>query len=439
MSIRRLGTRFQFQRHGTLVISRHASDSIVFTAVDRSPNLPLSTTKPLASGKLRVPLLKSPSHFGHATSRVNRPYNEDKYSAKVLSINDQAIINFNVFDGHGGEQCSSYLSEHLADNVESATQELIEGKEELAKKYAKNIGGYWKRWYKHREKAFELWQGSKIRLKNFTKELSKNDLNLRIPVSFLNTDYEMCQRIQESGSTCTSVYLQTLFTNQQAQFQPVFENFYFNRRTISLLTIAHVGDTRAILVDKNGLANGLTEDHHPSNPIESQRLRRYAANFFMADSFGEERFIALANTRAFGDNNYKEVGVTAEPDFTQLIIGDSHEINSHLTADEIKKYTINGLGGDECFLVLCSDGVTNVLTDQEVADIVMTRHKMSGHSKASPQNCASEVVKFVEYVGGDDNATILVIRLSGWGHWPNVDRTGELRQSRLDFNPRRGG
>ena len=42
---------------------------------------------------------------------------------------------------------------------------------------------------------------------------------------------------------------------------------------------------------------------------------------FMTDSFGE-RFVALANTRAFGDVDYKEVGVTAEPDFNQYIIGD---------------------------------------------------------------------------------------------------------------------
>ncbi|WLF78769.1 Protein phosphatase 2C 6 [Lodderomyces elongisporus] len=441
MSSRFLSRPHSVYKHGLFSNHRHLSDSVVFTAVDRSPNLPLATTQPLKQGKLRVPLLKSPSHLGHFTSRVNRPYNEDKYSAKVLNINGQEIINFNIFDGHGGDECSTFLAENLSASVEAyvnGKSDIGEGKEELVKKYAKNVGGYWKRWYKHREKAFTAWNKNKINLKHFEKELEKVDLNLRIPLSYLALDYDFCSSTPKSGSTCTSAFLQTIYTNQTSQFQPFYENFYFNRKTISLLTIAHIGDTRAILVDKNGLANGLTADHHPSDPEESQRLRRYAANFFMADSFGEERFIALANTRAFGDVDYKEVGVTAEPDFAQFVIGDSHEINTHLTDEEIKKYTVGGLGGDECFLILCSDGVTNVLTDQEIADIVMTTYRMSGHSKASPQKCANEVVKFVEYVGGDDNATVLVVRLNGWGQWPNIDRTGELRQSRLDYNPRRG-
>lgn len=159
----------------------------------------------------------------------------------------------------------------------------------------------------------------------------------------------------------------------------------------------------------------------------------------MTDSFGEERFISLANTRAFGDVDYKDVGVTAEPDFNQYIIGDLAAILEFLTPEEIQKHTIGGLGGDESFIVLCSDGVTNVLTDQEIADIVMTNVNLRGQTFATPQWCAQEIIKFVEYVGGDDNATCMVIRLNGWGNWPTIDRTGELRQARLDdYNPRGG-
>ncbi|CCG24894.1 Ptc6 protein phosphatase [Candida orthopsilosis Co 90-125] len=423
----------------SLISRRYISDSVVFTPVVRSSSIPPDTEKPKLEGRLRVKLLKSPSHLGHFTSRVNRPYNEDKYNANVLTIRDKEVFNFNIFDGHGGDQCSKYLAENLSLNVE-CSDEMVKKKkarEDLVKKYAKNVGGYWKRWYKHREKTFATWQASKLPIKSFKKDLEKNDIAFRLPLSFLNTDYEFFQQEQESGSTCTSAFFQTIYNNPVKSL-PVIENYYFNRNTISLLTIAHVGDTRAILVDKNGIANALTVDHHPSNPLESKRLRRYAANFFMTDSFGEERFIALANTRAFGDVSYKEMGVTAEPEVTQLIVGDSREISQKLTEDEIKKYTVGGLGGDECFLILCTDGVTNVLTDQEIADIIMTHYKRQGHVKATPQFCAQEVINFVEYVGGDDNATILVIRLNGWGNWPNIDRTGELRQQRLDdYNPRR--
>lgn len=423
------------------------STSVTFTSVDRSlfPVRSFKDLKPNAKCKLRVPLLKSPSHLGHYTSRMNRRYNEDKYSACVLDINGRTIFNFNIFDGHGGDQCLKYLLHNLGSVVEESSL-LCDANDDtvrhrLIKDYAKNIGGYWRRWYKQRQQNFE----KMVNVSPQVRKLSSlgdvlDDLPLRLPLSFLQTDYDFFnQEDNKLGSTCTSLYMETLHSELEGEFQPVFESYYFNRGTINKLTVAHVGDTKAILVDKNGDAHPLTLPHHPSNPTESSRLRRYSANYFMTDSFGEERFISLANTRAFGDLNFKEVGVTAEPEVSQLIFGDHKTILKKLTAQEIKDHTIVGLGGDESFLVLCTDGITNEVTDQEVADIIMTNFNMRGQA-ATPQVCAEEVVKFVEYIGGDDNATCLVIRLSGWGNWPVIDRTGHLRQERLNaYSPRDRG
>ncbi|RCK65757.1 [Pyruvate dehydrogenase [acetyl-transferring]]-phosphatase 2, mitochondrial [Candida viswanathii] len=410
---------------------RHVSSTVTFTAMAVTSR---HSHEPSKIGKLKVPILKSPSHLGHCTNRLRRMYNEDNFSGSLLNIKDSEVFAFTIYDGHGGEQCSSYMAENLSGIIEDLDQ-LVEDKakrDELFKNYAKNIGGYWKRWYKNREQHVENWGKQKIELKNFPAD----DLSVRVPLAYLDADYKFFGNEEKSGSTCTSALIETIYS-KPGTFQPFFENYFFNRHTISKLSIAHVGDTRAILVDKEGMAHPLTTDHHPLDPVEAQRLRRYAANFFMTDSFGEERFIALANTRAFGDVNYKDVGVTAEPDFSQYIIGDLAAILEFLTPEEIQKHTIGGLGGDESFIVLCSDGVTNVLTDQEVADIVLTNVNNRGQKLATPQWCAQQVIKFVEFVGGDDNATCLVIRLNGWGRWPNIDRTGELRQARLeDFNPR---
>lgn len=420
---------------------RFVSGVIAFTAIDKSSKYPRSSNMVHKLGKLRVPLLKSPSYFGHFTSRVNRLYNEDKYSANVLTLpEDRTVFNFNIFDGHGGEQCSTFLKDNLSQEIENANElsqkDNSSVRNELVKSYWKNIGGYWKRWYKHKDANFEtmLPENNSMKLTNIKD--TQDDLSLRLPLSFLETDYKFFKDEDKSGSTCTSAFLETIYS-ESTEADSSFEKYYFNRNTISKLTIAQVGDTRAILVDKNGQAHALTQSHHPSNPTESKRLRKYAANFFMTDSFGEERFIALANTRAFGDVSYKEMGVTAEPDVVQLIVGDNTAVKKQLTAEEIKNYTVGALGGDESFLVLCTDGVTDVLTDQEIGDIVMVHYNMKGHPKASPQLCAEEVVKFVEYVGGDDNATCLVIRLNGWGSWPILDRTGQLRQERMkDYSPR---
>lgn len=417
-----------------LIATRTISSMVTFTPLDRTKTEKVAST----IGRLKVPLLKSPTHLGHYTSRVNRMYNEDKYNACVLNIHDKPVFNFSIFDGHGGDQCSIFLQDHLGQEIELG-DELInneELREALIKKYWKNIGGYWRRWYKHRKDNF-------VKMNNLTNVISLNklslddDLSIRLPLSFLNCDYKFFEANSKSGSTCTTALIETVYSDS-GTFKPVFEDYYFNRKTISKLTIGHVGDTKALLVDKNGEVHAITQNHHPSNPIEASRLRKYAANFFMTDSFGEERFISLANTRAFGDVDFKQMGVTAEPDITQFIIGDQETIRTQLSTQEIQDYTIGGLGGDECFLILCSDGVTNELTDQEAADIVMHTFNMKGHKRATPQACAEEVVKFVEYIGGDDNSTCLVIRLNGWGKWPIKDRTGELRQQRMDDSFRKG-
>lgn len=435
-------------RHSTLRkhIHRPFSNAVTFTSIDRSQSLGMAVAKPLPSTscKLRVPLLKSPSHLGHYSSRVNRMYNEDKYSACVLDIGNEKIFNFNIFDGHGGEQCLNFLLKTLGEVVESLS-DLVgnsDAQDSLLKTYGKDIGGYWRRWYKQKTSNLERMSLAGPQVSELSHlKIPKDDLMLRIPLAFLRTDYKFFQQENnELGSTCTSAYIETVYSEQPGEFRPVFESYFFNRKTISKLTVAQVGDTKAILVDRLGEAHSLTIAHHPSNPVESTRLRKYLTNYFMTDSFGEERFIALANTRSFGDLKYKEMGVSAEPDVAQYIIGDVETILKKLTQEEIKLHTVGGLGGDELFLILCTDGVSNELTDQEIADIVMSNFNLKGHLKATPQHCAEEVVRFVEYIGGDDNATCLIVRLNGWGKWPILDRTGQLRQERLNaYQPRDRG
>lgn len=188
------------------------------------------------------------------------------------------------------------------------------------------------------------------------------------------------------------------------------------------MIVAHVGDTRCIICDRFGEAHPLTSNHHPSSPIEASRLRRYTASFF-TDSFGESRFGNYANTRAFGDVRAKAQGVTAEPDIIENQIGVPHIPQER---------TIGALGGDEGFLVIVSDGVSGMVSDQEMADIVMRTASMAGSGRGTPQQAAEEIVKFAETLGGDDNATCLVVRLAGWNKWPQgFDRTAELREQRL--------
>lgn len=153
----------------------------------------------------------------------------------------------------------------------------------------------------------------------------------------------------------------------------------------STIIVAHVGDTRILLCDTaTGLAKPATTDHHPSSPVESTRLRRYAATF-VTDSFGEERMSGLANTRAFGDMRSKRIGVSAEPEIRRIDLSPA----------------------EYSFLVLVSDGVSGTLSDQEIVDVVK--------EAKTPEQGARDVVSYATEVSSEgDNATCLVVRLGGW-------------------------
>ncbi|KAK9492014.1 phosphatase 2C-like domain-containing protein [Lipomyces doorenjongii] len=395
-------SKFQISEQCTISNAQHYRHFTTYYVAPPAKSVASKISVP----RLRVPLLNAPTHLGHYTSRVTRPDNEDRYSVSVLTVPatsslaplslktkappERQVFFYSVFDGHGGSECSDFLAQNLATYVENADLHSIE---RLERGWKENIGGYWTRWRGHLEK--------------FRSRMSKDsDLLLRVPISFLQADYYYTMAERPSGSTCTSVLLYSLNPSV-----PYWSD------APSRLLVAHVGDTRCILCDRNGVAHALTSAHHLSSPTESARLRRYAASFF-TDSFGEERFGNVENTRSFGDRSMKRLGVTAEPDLTEYTLGSR-------TADD-------GFGGDEPFLVLVSDGVSKFAADQEIVDIVTSTGYRSGYARGTPQDAAREVVQFAADVGGDDNSTCIVVRLSGWGKWTSpVDRTGDLREYRL--------
>ncbi|KAG8789615.1 hypothetical protein FRC15_006347 [Serendipita sp. 397] len=74
-------------------------------------------------------------------------------------------------------------------------------------------------------------------------------------------------------------------------------------------------------------------------------------------------------------------------------------------------------------MVLVSDGISGILSDDEISDLVRSK------SRQGPAACAKEVLEFAEELGTDDNCTVVVIPLPGWS--TNVkDFTKELREYR---------
>lgn len=98
---------------------------------------------------VRIPLRRAKHHFGSASMRGSRPYNEDADQAGVIdlpafakrapmsvrqkpgeptsadnSLGDPQTFYFAVFDGHGGTQCSQFLRDELHGYIEEAAAEF---------------------------------------------------------------------------------------------------------------------------------------------------------------------------------------------------------------------------------------------------------------------------------------------------------------------------
>jgi len=146
----------------------------------------------------------------------------------------------------------------------------------------------------------------------------------------------------------------------------------------------------------------MTENHHADARVESIRLRRMMGSALITDSFGESRWMgALANTRGLGDLQYKKFGVTPEP-----------EVRTKLLE-----------GNEWAYIVFFSDGVSSILSDEEVVDLA--------RDAPDPKTAADRILAFAEELGGEDNATAIVVPLAGWGNIQGSDKTQGLREYRV--------
>ena len=430
---------------------------------------------------VRIPLKSAKHHYGAATARGSRPYQEDKFSAGTIEIpafakrqpvslsrkqpgdaqeqgaqsasGDPQVFYFGVFDGHGGDECSDFLRDRLHCYVEEAAQTFglrsslsVKGEDEdsesaleaerqqgaielqrrLVNTWKNTVGGYFKRFRPEYFTALQRAGSSERPTSSLSpaKTVSPLSFEAMLTYAFLHADLDFtsAQATKHSPSpTADDPVLDDKPLNENDILshpsKPASQNLttvlktpiggktrfkggstasvalistptpmpFWNPASPATITAAHVGDTRILLCRvSDGKSVPLTTNHHPSTPVEATRLRRYAATF-VTDSFGEERVLGLANTRAFGDISSKRIGVSAEPEITTV----------HLTASEFS------------FMVLMSDGVSGTLSDQEVVDIVKEAR--------TPDQASRDVVGFATEVSEDaDNATCLVVRLGGW-------------------------
>lgn len=140
------------------------------------------------------------------------------------------------------------------------------------------------------------------------------------------------------------------------------------------LSVAHVGDSRAYLL-RSGTLQQLTSDHS----LVAEQVRRGILTAAEADQ-SEMQSVLL---RALGTHEDVDVDAEEHP----LFPGD--------------------------ILLLCSDGLTRMLTEPEIAGTLQV--------ETSPKNAADKLIELANDNGGADNITVVVVRLEkdsrGWLSW----------------------
>lgn len=130
------------------------------------------------------------------------------------------------------------------------------------------------------------------------------------------------------------------------------------------LSLAHVGDSRAYLL-RAGSLNQLTADHS----LVAEKVRIGILTPQEADASELQSVL----TRAVGTN----ATVQVDADEQMLLVGDT--------------------------VLLCSDGLTRMVTDPEIASTLLT--------STSAQEAADRLVELANENGGVDNVSVIILRV----------------------------
>ncbi|CAK8991142.1 unnamed protein product [Durusdinium trenchii] len=157
------------------------------------------------------------------------------------------------------------------------------------------------------------------------------------------------------------------------------------------LYVAHVGDSRAVLIPKVDSCRSLTRDHRPSDPLEAERVRAEGGRVTEGRVGGD-----LAISRSLGDHRLKGKGVSPMPEVTSMKIADGQ------------------------VLILATDGLWDVVTEELACALLEKSIKeATGGGSANPKEvlerlervCAQQLVDEAIRLGSRDNVLALCIFL----------------------------
>ncbi|KAJ0026044.1 hypothetical protein Pint_08034 [Pistacia integerrima] len=278
--------------------------------------------------------------YGYSSFRGKRASMEDFYETRISEVDGQMVAFFGVFDGHGGARTAEYLKNNLFKNLSSHPDFIKDTKAAIVEVFRQT------------------------------------------DVDYLN---EEKGQQKDAGSTASTAMLLG-----------------------DRLLVANVGDSR-VVASRAGSALPLSIDHKPDRSDERQRIEEaggfiiWAGKMYFlglicmnlclsavlyADCLKRKKnFYIIAGTwrvggvlsvsRAFGDKLLKPF-VVAEP--------------------EIQEEEIDGVD----FIIIGSDGLWNVLSNQDAVDVVQ--------EITDAEAAARKLIQEAYARGSSDNITCVVVR-----------------------------
>nr|GMD23333.1 probable protein phosphatase 2C 59 [Ipomoea batatas]GME08191.1 probable protein phosphatase 2C 59 [Ipomoea batatas]GME19807.1 probable protein phosphatase 2C 59 [Ipomoea batatas] len=141
------------------------------------------------------------------------------------------------------------------------------------------------------------------------------------------------------------------------------------------LLVANVGDSRAVIC-RGGTAIAVSRDHKPDQKDERQRIEDAGGFVMWAGTWRVGGVLAVS--RAFGDRLLKQ-DVVADPEIKEEKVDSSLE-----------------------FLILASDGLWDVVTNEEAVSMVKPIPE--------PEEAAKRLMQEAYQRGSSDNITIIIVR-----------------------------
>ena len=258
------------------------------------------------------------------TVQGKRESNEDQhfiFSNLDGKNSDRNNINMiGVFDGHGGKLVSKYLKDNLPDY--------------FTKKFKDNLLSKPEKFSKYVSKVFDTLQ---------TKLIEEHP-----------------KAVNYCGSTaCLVIHCINKLEKK------------------GYLWIINIGDSRAVLNNKNGLSIQLSKDHKPNSPDERMRIEKMGGK--IAFDGADWRVKDLSLSRAFGD-------IDCTPYVTHL-----PQIYKHKLSSKDK------------FVILACDGLWDVVSNQDAVDFIQDLLNKNFKGNFSKMLCEYALAK-----GSMDNVSIII-------------------------------